>query len=136
MVNSLDPQFFVFTVGLWFVFMVIAIINAIIRNSLYKPVIGDLAAHQISSITFIVAILVVTYLGMSLTNIQLTDLESVYTGAIWLISTILFEFIAGHYVFGNPWKKLSADYNLLQGRIWSLVLLTILVAPYTINKLL
>ncbi|MGQ9625254.1 MAG: hypothetical protein ACUVT9_07815 [Candidatus Bathycorpusculaceae bacterium] len=47
----------------------------------------------------------------------------------------MFEFIAGHYVFGNSWEKLLADYNLLEGRLWSLVLLTILIAPYIANKL-
>ena len=51
-------------------------------------------------------------------------------GAIWFCLTITFEFAAGHYVFGNPWEKLLADYNILEGRIWSLVLLTILLAPY------
>lgn len=56
-------------------------------------------------------------------------------GVIWLFSTIAFEFIAEHYVFGNSWEKLLADYNLFEGRIWSLVLLTILLAPYIANKL-
>ena len=54
---------------------------------------------------------------------------SIYVGLAWLIFTILFEFIAGHYVFGNPWEKLIRDYNLFEGRIWSLVLLPILAAP-------
>jgi hypothetical protein len=62
-------------------------------------------------------------------------MQSVYIGAAWLVFTILFEFIAGHYVFGNPWESLIRDYNLLEGRIWSLVLLTIFVAPYLTNKL-
>jgi hypothetical protein len=68
-------------------------------------------------------------------NLTLSDVESLYMGAIWLVSTILFEFIAGHYVFGNPWERLVTDYNLLQGRVWSLVPLVILVAPYIMNRL-
>ena len=128
-------KFFVITIALWLIFMVIAIVNAIIRNGVYKPVVGDLVAHQISSISFIIAILVVTYLSLTISNIQLNDMESLYMGALWLVSTILFEFIAGHYIFGNPWENLIRDYNLLEGRIWSLVLLTILIAPYITNKI-
>lgn len=114
--------------------MVIAIVNAGLRNGVYKPVVGDLAAHQISSIIFIVAILVVTYFILRFSNLVLTDMQSLYIGIVWLIFTILFEFVAGHYVFGNPWEHLIRDYNLLEGRIWGLVLITILLSPYVANK--
>jgi hypothetical protein len=115
--------------------MVIAIVNAGLRNGVYKPIVGDLAAHQISSIIFIMAILIVTYFALRFSNLALTDIQSLYIGIVWLIFTILFEFIAGHYVFGNLWENLIRDYNLLEGRIWSLVLLTIVLAPYITNKL-
>jgi hypothetical protein len=131
----LVSKFFVITIAIWLIFMVIAIVNAIIRNGVYKPIVGDLVAHQISSITFISAIFVVTFLALKISNIQLNDTESIFMGAVWLVSTILFEFIAGHYIFGNPWENLIRDYNLLEGRIWSLVLLTILIAPYITNKI-
>ncbi|MHC1604588.1 MAG: hypothetical protein ACXQTP_01265 [Candidatus Methanofastidiosia archaeon] len=48
--------------------------------------------------------------------------------------TITFEFIVGHYIIGHPWSKLLADYNILKGRVWSLILLTILAGPYFIGK--
>ncbi len=57
-------------------------------------------------------------------------------GLIWLLLTIFFEFIAGHYIFGNPWDRIVGDYNILKGRIWSLVLLTTFLAPYITNKFL
>jgi hypothetical protein len=38
-------------------------------------------------------------------------------------------FLGSHYLFGNPWQRLLADYNLAQGRIWVLVPLATLVAP-------
>ncbi len=131
----MDSKFVIVTIGAWFLFMVLAIINAGIRNEVYKPVVGDLAAHQISSIVFMAVILVVTYVILRFSNLELSDFEAFFMGAIWLFSTIGFEFIAGHYVFGNPWEKLLADYNLFEGRIWGLVLLTILLAPYIANKL-
>lgn len=50
---TLDNYFFVVTFGMWLVFVVIAIINAVVRNEVYKPVVGDLAAHQISTVIFV-----------------------------------------------------------------------------------
>jgi hypothetical protein len=116
--------------------MILAIINAGIRNGVYKPLVGDLTAHQISTIIFMIIILVATYLIFRFSKVQLSNFEALLIGVAWLILTILFEFIAGHYAFGNTLEKLFADYNILKGRIWSLVLFTILLAPYISKRLL
>jgi hypothetical protein len=132
----MDKKFIIVMIGTWLLFMVLAIINAGIRNAVYKPVIGDLRAHQLSTIIFIVLILIVTYLVLRFSNIQLSDKDAIILGSIWLLLTICFEFLAGHFAFGNSWEKLVADYNILKGRIWSLVLITIFFAPYLTKKLL
>jgi len=49
-------KFFIFTIGTWFLFMIFAIINAGLRNGIFKPIFGDLAAHQISTVIFILII--------------------------------------------------------------------------------
>jgi len=134
-VITLDNYFFVVTFGMWLVFVVIAIINAAVRNKVYKPVVGDLVAHQISTVIFVSLIFVVTYLILRVSGLQLTDLSALVMGSIWLVSTILFEFAAGHYAFKNSWEKLLADYNIFKGRIWSLVLLATFLAPYITNQL-
>ena len=46
-----------FSLGMWFLFMILAIINAGIRNEVYKSLVGDLMAHQIGTVLFIVVIL-------------------------------------------------------------------------------
>lgn len=132
----MNRKFIIVMIGTWFLFMLLAIINAGIRNSVYTPAIGDLRAHQLSTIIFILLILLVTYLFLRFSNIQLSDKDAFILGSIWLLLTICFEFLAGHFVFGNPWDKLVADYNILRGRIWSLVLITIFFAPYLTKKLL
>jgi hypothetical protein len=50
-------------------------------------------------------------------------------GVLWVVLVLAFEFLAGHYVFGQPWERLLEDYNIAHGRVWVLVLLTCLVAP-------
>lgn len=132
----MDTEFIMITLGVWFLFIILAIINGGIRNRFYKPFLGDLTAHKISTIIFIIVILIVTYLVLKFSDLKLNDPQAVLMGAIWLILTILFEFIAGHYVFGNTWEKLVTDYNILKGRIWSLVLITTFIAPYLTNKIL
>ena len=132
----MDTKFIMVTLGVWFIFVIVAIINGGIRNNVYKSYVGDLTAHQISTIIFIIAILIVTYLVLKFSNIQLSDFQALIMGVIWLLLTIFFEFIAGHYIFGNHWDKIVGDYNILKGRIWSLVLLTTFLAPYITNKFL
>ena len=50
-------------------------------------------------------------------------------GGVWVALTLAFEFLAGHYLFGNPWSQLLADYDVAHGRIWPLVLMTTALAP-------
>ena len=132
----MNQKYVYFTIGTWFLFMILAIINAGIRNEIYKPVVGNLRAHQISTIIFIVLILLITYLILRFYKIELSDKDALIIGSIWLTLTICFEFLAGHYAFGNSWDKLLADYNILKGRIWSLVLITTFSAPFVSNRFL
>ncbi len=122
-------KFIIIVIGTWFLFMIFAIINAILRNGVYKPIIGELRAHQLSTIIFIFIIIFINYLVFKYFNFNLTSTESFLIGALWLIMTICFEFLAGHFIFGNTWEKLIADYNILKGRIWGLVLVTIFISP-------
>jgi hypothetical protein len=116
--------------------MILAIINAGLRNNVYKPIVGDKIAHQISTIILIIIILVMTYIIFRLSSLELADNEALLMGFLWFIFTMVFEFLAGHYIFGSSWDKIFADYNLLKGRIWSLVLIIILISPYVSNKFL
>jgi len=131
----MNSKLIVLTIGTWFLFMIFAIINAILREAIYKPIMGDLHAHQISTIIFIIIILIITYFVLKISNLKLTSQELFIVGLIWFVFTICFEFLAGHFVFGNSWGKIIADYNLLNGRIWSIVLITILFAPYISNRI-
>lgn len=91
----MDKRIFFVMLGLWFLFMILAIINAILRNVVYKPIIGELYAHQISTIIFISMILIATYLVFRFIKLELTDSQAVIIGTVWIIATICFEFIAG-----------------------------------------
>ena len=132
----MNLKFIFFIIGTWFLFMILAIVNAGIRNIVYKPIIGELRAHQLSTFIFITLIIIVTYLVLRYANLNLTNQHTFVIGLVWLLLTICFEFIAGYYVFGNSWDILIADYNIFKGRIWSLVLITTFISPFITNKLL
>jgi hypothetical protein len=132
----MSPKFVMITLGTWFVFMVFAIINAIIRQGVFSSFLSELRAHQLSTFTLMILFLMITYVVFRFTDISLSDNQAFFMGTVWLILTISFEFLAGHFVFGNPWEKLFADYNVFMGRIWILIPLTTFVAPYLIKKIL
>ncbi len=122
-------------IGFWFVLMVVAIVNGVVRNEVYGPSIGnELLSHQISTFTGIILFLAGMYVWLKYTNAHYSKKDLLVIGIIWLGITITFEFIFGHYIVGHTWSKLLADYNILEGRIWGLTLLAILAGPYFIGK--
>ena len=40
-----------------------------------------------------------------------------------------------HFVVKHTWWRLAAEYDLLKGRVWVLILLWLLVLPYVIHRL-
>ena len=132
----METKIFLYALGIWFIFGIIAILNGTFRNSFITPKVGEHAGHVISTIIFICVILAVTYLFISNLKINYTRTDLLLIGAFWLILTILFEFAFGHYVTGTSWNRLFADYNILKGRVWSLVLLTEFIAPLLFGSIL
>ena len=125
----METKIYLYAFGIWVLFAVLTIINGAIRNSWYAPKVGELKGHQISTIIGIAYVLIVTYLFVGMIETDVTKTDLLMIGVFWLIITIIFEFGFGHYIMGHPWSKLLADYNLLEGRLWSLFLLTTVISP-------
>jgi len=117
----------------WFVLMLIAIGNGTLREMAYAEAVGELQAHQISTVTGILFSGLAVWLFS-----RLYPLESGYqawvVGISWLALTLAFEFIFGHFVMGHSWSTLLQDYNLLAGRLWPVFLLWTLAMPYVFYK--
>ena len=114
--------------AVWFAIMLIAILNGAARDMLLVPRLGDPVARALSCLTLAALIVLVTW--VSLRWIHPASLGDAWTiGVMWLAMTLTFEFVAGHYLFHTEWSTLLADYNLLAGRLWILVLVTTTVAP-------
>ncbi|MFL5740403.1 MAG: hypothetical protein ACJ75B_09320 [Flavisolibacter sp.] len=119
----------------WLLFIPIVFINATIRELVYKPFVGELAAHQISTVLASAAFFILAYLRFR-NHVQTVSKSSLFLiGCMWLIMTVLFEFALGRFVTGASWNKIFYDYNILEGRIWILLLITLLVTPFIVKQL-
>ncbi len=114
--------------AVWFGIMLLAILNGAARDIVLVPRLGDLVARAVSCVTLAAVILLVAWTSLRWINpSSIGDAWAI--GVMWLAMTLAFEFLAGHYLFRTPWSTLLADYNLLAGRLWILVLAATLVAP-------
>jgi hypothetical protein len=114
---------------IWSAIVPIAILNGAVRDLLIAPTVGAPVAHVISTLLLCLAILVLTWLTIEWIRPPGAR-AAARIGLGWLLLTLAFEFIAGHFVFGTPWNRLVADYNLTQGRVWILVPVTTAIAPW------
>jgi hypothetical protein len=114
--------------GVWLVILLLAVMNGTLRNTFVSPRVGDQAAHIIA--TVVLSALVVGLVWRTIRWIGPASRgDALRIGAMWVALTLAFEFLAGHYLFGAPWERLLADYDVVRGRIWPLILLTTFVAP-------
>ncbi|WP_432737929.1 hypothetical protein [Maridesulfovibrio sp. FT414] len=118
----------------WLPMLAIAIANGALRELGYAKFMTEIRAHQLSSFTAIVAFLFYTYILnriLPLTSARL----ALQAGGLWLVLTVLFEFIFGYLAAGKTWKELLANYNIFRGRLWTLVLVSVSAAPIVIYLL-
>ena len=109
----------------WIGMVAIAILNGAIREKVYGQFMGELPAHQLS--TFIGIALFGAYIWVLTGTYPMeSSTQALIIGWMWLIMTVIFEFVFGHFAMGHPWSKLFHDYSLFKGRVWSLVLIGLL----------
>jgi len=116
------------SLAVWFVMLVGASVNGALREAVLIPQLGDTAGRAMSTLMLCSLVLLLTWSTIRWISPRSTR-EAWLIGGFWVALTLVFEFIAGHYLFGQPWNELTQDYDVLQGRIWVLALVTIAVAP-------
>ena len=116
------------SLAVWFVMLVAASVNGAIREALLVPLVGVAAGRAISTLLLCALVLVLTYSTIRWIGPR-SPRRTWIVGTVWVALTLGFEFLAGHFLFGDPWTELLEEYNVLRGRIWILALVTILVSP-------
>lgn len=118
----------------WFPMIIIAIGNGLFREKFLANRLSELQAHQLSTASMIVLFGIYVWILFKIWT-PISASQAIIIGLIWLVLTVVFEFLFGHYVAGHSWDKLLHDYNILKGRVWLLVLIWITIAPYIIYQI-
>lgn len=119
---------------IWLALLVLAILNGTVREVIISPRTGPQIGHVVSTILLSALIIAVAWFAVPWVAPE-TRGRALMMGVWWVMLTLAFEFLAGHYLFGNPWQKLLEDYNVLRGRIWVLVPIVTLLAPLWVQSL-
>ena len=121
--------------AVWLLLFVIAFGMGVLREGLLAPRSGDAAAHVVG--TFLVVALFLAVIALTIRWV-VPGLETgrlLGLGVGWTALTVAFEFGFGRWVMGHPWSRLLHDYDLTAGRLWVLVLLTLLLGPWLLGRL-
>lgn len=118
----------------WFLLVVAAIANGVLRESLLNAALGERVALPVSglllgALIFLVALGTVPFLRAN-SAVQLW-----LAGGLWVLLTLLFEFGFGHWVTGKSWAELRAVFNPLTGNLMLVALLVAGVSPYAVGRL-
>lgn len=108
--------------------LLLAIGNGTVRDLWYKKQMGELAAHQLS--TVILMILLGIYMWLIMVKFPPQSVKyAIAIGLFWALLTLIFEFGFG-LLWGHSWSVLLIDYHVLKGRIWILIPVWISLFPY------
>ena len=115
-------------IEIWLLLLAVAFVNGAFRVTVLIPRLGEYVAHLVSTVSLsaLIALLADLTIGWMRIDSRQTALS---VGVAWVACTLAFEFLAGHYAFGNSWEKLLAEYQIQRGRIWVLVLVVTFFAP-------
>ena len=120
--------------GIWVLLALGAIINGVVRDKLLTLLIGERLALPLSGVSLSLLIFCVTLFFVPFWGIS-SACGFLYVGIIWLSFTLAFEFIFGHYVVGEPWKKIVEVFYIHRGNLYLLALASAALSPYIAAKI-
>lgn len=118
----------------WLLMLMVSVANGAVRDFTYGRLLSEPAAHRISTVSEILLLGLVIRAFDRLAP-PASAREAAAIGLLWAALTVAFEFLFFHFVGGRSWAELLANYDVLNGRVWVLVLAWVAVAPYVFFRL-
>jgi hypothetical protein len=112
----------------WLLLLAVMFVNGAVRVLLLQPWLGEDLARQSASLTGVTLVLLVSWLLVRVSQ-EASISQLWWVGVGWLAATVAFEVLFGHYLSGMSWDALLADYDVLRGRLWPLVLVSVCFGP-------
>ncbi|WP_321324438.1 hypothetical protein [Thiomicrorhabdus sp.] len=119
--------------GLWLVIVIAAILNGIFHESVLVPTIGANFALPLSGILLSILVFIITFAFISFFD-STEPKVYIWIGLFWVLLTLSFEFLFGHYVIGNTWLEILQVFNIMKGDLFLLVLFVSAVSPWLAAK--
>jgi hypothetical protein len=120
--------------GLWLVLLLTAILNAALREQLFAPWLGKTAALPLSGITLSLLVFGITLISIPrFGNLRSTRYFTI--GLVWVVLTLTFEILLGHFLLGLSWRETARVLNVTQGNLFVLVLVVSLLSPWLAARL-
>ena len=114
--------------AVWLIIIAAETLNGAIREIFVAPVVGIHLAKQISFVSAIVLITVITLYFIRW--IGAADIQrSLVVGLMWAVLTFAFEVTLSMALAGLKWEQIIADFNPLSGGLMSYGLAYLLVIP-------
>ena len=125
---------FLKTGAIWFVIAALAVGNGVFRESVLVPGVGHSLAQPLSGITLSVIVFVVTYLSFSFFGKQ-SVLDYVLMGVQWVVMTLLFEVVFGHYLLERSLSEILQVFDIRNGNLFLIVLTVTLLSLLLVAKI-
>ncbi len=139
MYNYHVKKFYLKTTLFWGVLLVIAILNAVIREATYKPFLEPyigMWAHQISSFTAIAAFFVAIYVFVKKLEPVPSERNLIIASFIWVAMTVIFETSMNILIRKLTLEQTLQTYYFWRGETWILVLLSLILSPLIALKVI
>ncbi|MDX1757421.1 MAG: hypothetical protein R3175_15295 [Marinobacter sp.] len=118
----------------WGLILALAILNAVVRETLLAPALGETVALPVSGVVLSALILLVA--GLSVPYFRPVEPRVFWlSGVLWLGLTLLFEVGLAFLVVGLAWRELLASLDPRDGNLFILVLVMTLLAPRLAAKI-
>lgn len=121
-------------VGIWLIMVVAAILNGLMRGKLLTPLVGGGISLPVSGIVLSIIVLLVAYFTIPFVGVARTEVY-LLIGLLWVVLTLAFEYLFGHYVAGKSWHEINQVFNLAKGDLFVIVIVVSAMSPWIVAKL-
>ncbi|MFA5857378.1 MAG: hypothetical protein WC867_08505 [Candidatus Pacearchaeota archaeon] len=130
-------RFFIKGILFWFVLLILAILNAVVREATYKPILEPLIgnwAHQISSVIGILIFFIAILIFIKSVKKDYSKKDLIIIGIIWIVMTIIFEVFMNVYIRNLSLIEVVETYYFWRGELWIFVLLSLVISPLVADR--